>query len=107
MSIKYGSLDHKPPNKKKKSKDEIEIKDELLTADALEKHLCTLAYKSSSPHVRKASTAELPDRKAPKSKNPEQNITASDARRICDIYEEIQQMRAISNCPHCGKEIAN
>ena len=39
MSIKYGSLDHKPPKKGKKfaKKDEIEIKDEQLTLDALER----------------------------------------------------------------------
>ena len=40
MSIKYGSLEHELPQKGKKSakKDEMEVKDEQLTPDALEKH---------------------------------------------------------------------
>jgi len=107
MAINYGNIDHsKPPKKGKKSPKQDEIREDQMTAEALEKHLAALAYKSSSSHVGKAATAELLERKAPRSKNPEERLTADDVRRVCDIYER-HERRLFGKCPHCGKELAN
>ena len=66
MSIKYGSLEHELPQKGKKSakKDEMEVKDEQLTPDALEKHLGRLAYQKRAPSVAVRAATELLERKA-------------------------------------------
>ena len=104
MAINYGSIGDdkpKPPKKGKKSpkKDEIEIKDEQLTPSALEQHLGRLAYQKRARSVAVRAATELLERKAPKTKNPEERLTAGEARRICDVYDAIFSE---TTCPKCG-----
>jgi len=108
MSTKYGNIDHsKPKPRKPRQKSVIvqnQIEDDKLTPEALERHLGTLAYNKRAPSVAVRAATELLERKAPRSKNPEERLTADDVRRICDIYDRIPFIA--SKCPHCGKALA-
>ena len=94
MALNYGSIKHeqKQPKRISRVKAIIAAANEpvdKLSPEALEKRLASLAFQNKAPSVAKAAAAELLERKAPKTKNVDQGLTASDARRICDIYDRI------------------
>lgn len=92
MTIKYGSIDEQQPRKRLKSlidHSTDEMTDARLTPEALERRLARLAYQDRAPSVARSAAAELLERKAPRIKNPEQALSANDARRLTDIYERL------------------
>lgn len=91
VSIKYGRLDEEKPRKPRQTSQIVDpaTLDERLTPDALERRLLTLAFQNRAPSVAKAAAAELLERKAPRVKNPEQGLTANEARKLTDIYDRL------------------
>ena len=100
MATNYGSID--PSKRKPRQKSLIDHsaaeEQDRLTPEALEARLGSLAYQNRAPSVAKAAAAELLERKAPRVKNPEQQLSPDESRRLADIYERLFGQ----SCPKCG-----
>ena len=93
MSIKYGQIEQETKRKRfrnitAQAQEAAEDKADL-SPEWLERRLLTLARQNKAPSVAKAATAELLERKAPRVKNPEQGLSANEARKLADIYERL------------------
>jgi len=115
MGINYGSLGEPKPRKKREKNlinhGSLDASADGLTDEQLKqfsrKRLLELAKQQRAPAVAKAAAAELWERVEPKREQREAQMTAADAVRIADIYEAHEAVftKAISKCPHCGKEL--
>ena len=117
MTIEYGKIDHskaKPRKKRQKNlinHDPLDVSADGLTDEQLKqfsrKRLIELAKQQRAPSVAKSAAAEIWERVEPKKEQREAQMTAADAVRIADIYEAHEAVfaKAISKCPHCGKEL--
>jgi len=105
MKTKYGSIDIQAQIQRKKRSRSVIPSTQVpaeLTPETLERRLAELSFQNRAPSVAKAAAETLLERKAPRSKSPEQAITAADAARIAEIYDRIFGDR----CPHCDKAVA-
>jgi hypothetical protein len=91
MSIKYGAIEEAKARKPRAKSLIVHdgVGADRTTPEALVQRLTNLAYQNRAPSVAKAAAAELLERIAPRVKNPEQGLSAGDARKLADIYERL------------------